>query len=734
MTAALPCPFCDANVESTDDAPPHHCTACGRDLVVCKKFRLRGVLGRGGMGVVYDGVRETDKKAVAVKLMALKDDWTSWELFERSTEVLRGLKHSRLPHVYAFDRTESGRLILVREAFDGGTLEERIRKRDDRLEPKRVRQLLIDQLELLEYLQHLVPPVIHRDIKPANIMFRSKDDWDPVLVDFDTVAAPQSQRSGLTVVGTPGYAAPEQFAGEATPASDVYGLGATMLFVATHTDADSLPRKKGKFDVEKEIGNLDADVRHALLKMVEPEPARRYALARDVRRDLDKGVTEDKPVPAPKPAAAARQPLSHPNPLAGRSVVMLIFLGIRWFFISLFKLIWGIALLVIGAAMLVGIFASMCEKKKTSTYEYSPSRTTWKSEANTYGEECDQGKGDSCFEAGVRFGNHKDYEHAVPLYQKGCNLANSMACNNLAVSYEYGRGGISKDSAKAGQLYEYACGLGNGLACANAGWLYDVDGSLGQDDAKAMQLRLRGCELKHGPACNSVGYMNESGRGVKKDYAKAAVYYTKACDFNDSRGCRNLGMAFLEGWGVAKNERRALALFKQACEKEYADACFRAGKMFDDGQGTERDVERATALYQQACKGDSPEGCNAYGYANEKGRGIPSNQPLAVGYYVKACDLGNAWGCNNWATALLSGDGTTQDIPKAVSLFEKACTNKQTQGCYNLGVLYRDGGEVAKDLAKAAAYFTQACNLGDAESCKSKGSLSTGTGSRVKTH
>jgi TPR repeat protein len=726
LAAALPCPFCNADVESADNAPPQHCTACGRDLVVCKKFRLRGVLGRGGMGVVYDGVRETDKKAVAVKLMALKDDWTSWELFERSTEVLRGLKHSRLPHVFAFDRTESGRLILVREAFDGGTLEERIRKRDDRLEPKRVRQLLIDLLELLEYLQHLVPPVIHRDIKPANIMFRSKDDWDPVLVDFDTVAAPQSQRSGLTVVGTPGYAAPEQFAAESTPASDIYGLGATMLFVATHTDADSLPRKKGKFDVEKDLRNIDADVRHALLKMVEPESAKRYARARDVLKDLEKGVTSDEPKPEPKPEkpkSAARQPLRHPDPFAGRSIVMLIFLGIRWFFVALFKLVWGIVLLIMGVAMIVGVVASMCEKKKSSSYEYSPSRTSWRSEATTYENECDKGKGDSCFEAGWRYGSHKDYDNAVPLYQKGCKLGHAMACNNLAVQYEYGRGGLKEDRHKAAELYDYACGLDNGLACANLGWMYDVKGSLGQDDAKCMHFRLRACDLKQGQGCNSAGYMYEAGRGVKKDYAKAAEYYTRACDLSYMHGCRNLGMAFLEGWGVAKSERRALALFKQACEKDNADACFRAGKMFDDGMGTDRDLERATALYQQACKGDSPEGCNAYGYANEKGRGIAANQPLAVGYYVKACDLGNAWGCNNWATALLSGDGTTQDIPRAISLLEKSCTNKETQGCYNLGVLYRDGGEVAKDLAKSAAYFTQACNLGDSESCKSKGSL-----------
>src|SRR5262249_23058577 len=150
-----------------------------------------------------------------------------------------------LPKVYAFEQDDAGRLLLVREAFDGGTVEERILGEERRLEPRLVRHLLERLLGLFSYLQELVPPVLHRDVKPPNIMFRAATDWEPVLVDFDSVALPDSRRSGLTIVGTPGYAAPEQFAGECSPASDLYGVGATMIFVVTHAEPDRLPRLEG---------------------------------------------------------------------------------------------------------------------------------------------------------------------------------------------------------------------------------------------------------------------------------------------------------------------------------------------------------------------------------------------------------------------------------------------------------------------------------------------------------
>jgi hypothetical protein len=277
--------------------------------VLLGHYALEELLGRGGIGRVYAARREPDGHPVAVKLLLLTQvpDWSVRDLFERSTRVLQGLAHPGLPAVHDFAQDEAGRLVLVRERFDGGTLESRVRADHRHISGETFRHLAESLLRLLEYLHGRVPPVLHRDIKPSNIMFRTAADWDPVLVDFDTVAPPN--RTGLTIVGTPGYSAPEQFYGEASPASDLYSLGATLLFVATQTDAGDLPRRAGRFDVERRLGNLDPALRKVLMRMVEPAPARRCASATEALADLSRPVVRA-PRPSDEVARARRRLLA----------------------------------------------------------------------------------------------------------------------------------------------------------------------------------------------------------------------------------------------------------------------------------------------------------------------------------------------------------------------------------------------------------------------------------------
>ena len=276
MVDSFPCPYCGHAAHSAPSPVDSRCAGCGRSLVLCSRFALTGLLGQGGMGSVYAAVAVDDGQPVAVKVVepARQQGWKASELFERSAAVLRGLDSPGVPRVYAFERDLDGRLILVRERFDGGTLEERIGKQRCHLKPDAFRTLAEDLLELLADLHGRVPPLVHRDIKPSNIMFRAATDWDPVLVDFDTVHSPGAS-DGMTIVGTPGYGAPEQFAGDASPRSDLYGLGATLLFVATHVPADALPRKQGRFDVEHLLGTVESDLRELILRLVEPDPQRR---------------------------------------------------------------------------------------------------------------------------------------------------------------------------------------------------------------------------------------------------------------------------------------------------------------------------------------------------------------------------------------------------------------------------------------------------------------------------
>jgi hypothetical protein len=300
----FPCPFCQTlRPPPTADEPA--CPTCRRTAVVCGDYRITALLGRGGMGVVYGGERIADQRPVAIKMLALQfgADWKGHELFERSTRVLQDLHHRSLPGIFAFEKDDAGRLVLVRERFDGDSLEERI-VAQRRLGSDQLHALLVSMLELLAYLHGRVPPVLHRDIKASNIMFRTRADWDPVLVDFDTVAVPGTQIKRTTLVVSPGYTAPEQLEGKVSPASDLFSLGATMLFAATQTHPDELPARDGRFLVADRLGPLDQGLQHVLLKLVEPEVAQRYARAEDALRDLREGPPAINAVPGAAPAPA----------------------------------------------------------------------------------------------------------------------------------------------------------------------------------------------------------------------------------------------------------------------------------------------------------------------------------------------------------------------------------------------------------------------------------------------
>ncbi len=612
--ADFPCPFCDAEVTGET---PASCPHCARSLTFCGGYRATRLLGHGGMSHVYAGVRASDGNAVAIKILdpPKDDDWTAWELFERSSRVLQGLHHPLLPKVYGFERTDTGRLVLVREAFDGGTLEERLHERDDRMDESDVRKLLTSLLELLVYLQDRVPPVIHRDIKPSNIMFRD-EGLTPVLVDFDTVV---SRRSGMTIVGTPGYAAPEQFSGEASLASDVYGLGATMLFVVTHTDADDLPREHGRFQV-KEVDRLGADLAHVLRRMVEPDALARYETAKAVLADWKAAKRAAEPAKAAKPQAS-----SSPSPSTTR--------GGFW-------RRWGVLLGVAAVAAGGKLVSRLAHESPSSSASSSTTSTT--DDANdALRTSCNEGHGDSCFTLALHYDNGEDgvstdLSAAAKLYERGCNLGHDGSCNNLGVDYMKGYG-VTADPAKAATLYEGACTKKNGLACRNLASLYAEGKGVTKDPKRALELRDKGCDFGDGDSCELAGETYDDGTDVKRDPKKAESFYALGCDHGYAWSCRNSGLMYRDGDGVEKDERRAAALFKRACDDKEADGCYQLGRLVAAGRGVEKDEARAAELYQLGCDGNRSFACAALSEAYAKGVGVAADAKKAAELRKKAC-------------------------------------------------------------------------------------------------
>jgi serine/threonine protein kinase len=237
------------------------------------RYRLLQPLGRGGQGHTYRAEDQETGRVVAVKVVELRGagSWKPFDLFERECKTLEALDNPGIPkYLDRFAEEDEGKYYLVMELVEGRSLRELLD--DGQLHSEaQLWNLLHQALEILRYLHDLRPPVIHRDIKPANLIRRP--DGRLALVDFGGVRVALREEGGSTVVGTFGYMAPEQLHGEATPATDIYGLGATLATLATGTEADKLPRKGLKVDLRHVMPS--SALRDLLSRMLEPDPEQR---------------------------------------------------------------------------------------------------------------------------------------------------------------------------------------------------------------------------------------------------------------------------------------------------------------------------------------------------------------------------------------------------------------------------------------------------------------------------
>lgn len=300
------CPACLA------PSPPgaERCEHCRCSLVLAERFVIVEPLASQGPARTLAGIDRHEGTPVVVKTLSVSglDDWKQLELFQRGIGVLRGLAHPGIPaHLADGELTRGGETLYfwVQGRIEGRTLAEGLAA-GQRWTEARARTMADAILEVLEYLQSFSPPILHRDIKPSNIMERTDGGW--VLIDFDLVKDTLDPEGGATVaLGTAGYAPLEQLMGRAGPASDLYGLGATLVaLLCRKSPADLLDPEHGgvAFRGHMRVSEGFGDFIGSLL---EPRVDRRPADARAARARLrvvdDAGGTE-----APAPARSTRDP------------------------------------------------------------------------------------------------------------------------------------------------------------------------------------------------------------------------------------------------------------------------------------------------------------------------------------------------------------------------------------------------------------------------------------------
>ncbi|GLC59967.1 hypothetical protein PLESTB_001559000 [Pleodorina starrii] len=227
------------------------------------KYVIEEVLGAGSNAVAYRARRTSDGSEVALKALSLRSlrDWKQLELFQREGRILASLDHPAVPRYVDYFEEDDPRdraFVLVQEIVRGKSLASMIQG-GQRATEQELTRIAGELLAVLDYLGSLRPPVIHRDVKPDNIILEGGTWGGRVfLVDFGGVQAVASARElsglGSTIVGTYGYMAPEQFRGAAEPASDLYALGATLLYLLTGQPPSAFPQERMRINWRAGLG------------------------------------------------------------------------------------------------------------------------------------------------------------------------------------------------------------------------------------------------------------------------------------------------------------------------------------------------------------------------------------------------------------------------------------------------------------------------------------------------
>ena len=258
--------------------------------IIAQRYRIVAPLGSGGTAITYLARDLENNCDVALKALSLRhtNDWDAIGRFEREAAVLAKLNYPAIPRYrdyFYLDTPQDRSFYIVQELASGESLAALV-ENGWHCQESEIRQIAIQILEILVYLHQLTPPVIHRDIKPQNIIRAS--DGQIFLVDFGAVQNTyySTLAKGNSVVGTFGYMAPEQFVGKAVPATDLYGLGSTLLFLLTHRSPADLPTNNLKIDLSSSRLQMSGGFADWLEKMLEPDLEARFSSAREALADL----------------------------------------------------------------------------------------------------------------------------------------------------------------------------------------------------------------------------------------------------------------------------------------------------------------------------------------------------------------------------------------------------------------------------------------------------------------
>ncbi|GHO63955.1 hypothetical protein KSC_028470 [Ktedonobacter sp. SOSP1-52] len=254
-----------------------------------QRYRLGAILGTGGFSTVYHAHDLEAERNVAIKQITLhgrsaQEVIDATDMFNREVSFLSQLCHPQIPQF--FDHfSDLDHLYLVLQYLEGSTLETYLETHVSQDTPLQLGEVLTMALQLcsvLDYLHTHQPPIIFRDLKPGNIIRSHSGKLS--LIDFGIARFFRvSQAHDTRLLGSPGYAAPEQYGqAQTTPQSDIYSLG-IILCEALSAKGSTEPLAQLHLDQQDGRGKLAA----LALRMSSPDPHMRPATVREIGLALE---------------------------------------------------------------------------------------------------------------------------------------------------------------------------------------------------------------------------------------------------------------------------------------------------------------------------------------------------------------------------------------------------------------------------------------------------------------
>lgn len=279
--------------------------------VLNERYQLQALLGRSSSRQTWlaQDLAIVPPEFVVIKLLAFNPQiqWEELKLFKREANLLKRLRHPRIPQYRDYFSLESlpgsrfSWFALVQTCIPGLSLQQFL-DQGKHFTTAKIEKIAMETLHILVYLHGHRPPILHRDIKPSNLIW-GEDNWI-YLVDFGSVQD-EAAREGatFTVVGTYGYVPMEQFAGRAVPASDLYALGTTLIHLLTGRSPADLPHENARVQFSHLI-SADPSLINWLSKLTAPHLSERVCSAQYALAAWKERYTLSAPILRPRPTGS----------------------------------------------------------------------------------------------------------------------------------------------------------------------------------------------------------------------------------------------------------------------------------------------------------------------------------------------------------------------------------------------------------------------------------------------